>query len=239
MAAKPKKFGRHPGGLLFDLPSELRLQIYELIFPQDSIELFAYQDRLLKPRDREIPAGKSVAILATCSLIYDEARPVLYQNTHFDISCSLQCRPLLGRQLTMADVVTSGCPWTTIAVIDRSFRVQEVRNLTLNILLTADASPEVWEKTWLHQLPTKIESLAYLQNLHIRLRTDIIDRASVQEQADHIMVLLARLKCKGRITATMSLSLRNLGFKPGSYYTMLSKEAGRVLVSHNNLTITN
>jgi hypothetical protein len=38
----------HPGGLLFKFPAELRLKIYESMFPPDEIEVFSFRNDLSK-----------------------------------------------------------------------------------------------------------------------------------------------------------------------------------------------
>jgi hypothetical protein len=199
--------GPQPGGLLSRLPSELRLQIYEMI--------------LLKERKVKVFAGDYVAILASCHMIHDEARPVLYMNTSFDISCSLRFRRESGIGLLMAKISSSDD-----VVIDKKLKIQRIRNLSLNILLAKEAPSSRWGETWLHHLATNMGTSSDLATLHVRLRTDSGDRVNVQEQADHILTLLAKLKCKGRITAAVDPSLERLGFKPESYFTMLCKEEG-------------
>jgi hypothetical protein len=59
---------------LLDLPSEIRLLIYEELFPPRSIDM----------TDKKL--GLDTAILATCRTIHKEAKPVLYENTEFEIA---------------------------------------------------------------------------------------------------------------------------------------------------------
>lgn len=39
--------GATPGGLLFKFPPELRLRIYEMVFPLDSIDIFTFENYLI------------------------------------------------------------------------------------------------------------------------------------------------------------------------------------------------
>jgi hypothetical protein len=77
-----------PGGTLFKLPPELRLRIYDLMFPSGNLDLFAWRDHLLTLPGQGLRTDDYVAVLATCHAIYDEAKPVLYTNTFFRIYCS-------------------------------------------------------------------------------------------------------------------------------------------------------
>ena len=79
--------GAQPGGHLLALPSEVRLLIYELIFPPCRVDLCTS-----KWIDGEGQSGRSTAILTTCQTIYTEAKPILYENTEFNVG--LSCDPL-------------------------------------------------------------------------------------------------------------------------------------------------
>lgn len=57
-----------PGGILFRLLSELRLRIYEMMFPPDECEVFSDGEYLMQSAEG-IFAGDYVAILATSCTI--------------------------------------------------------------------------------------------------------------------------------------------------------------------------
>lgn len=110
---------------------------------------------------------------------------------------------------------------------ERSINIQQARSIGLNIMFTEEASGKSWGNTWLDWLPTHIGSISNLRNLCIKLSAiDLVPLESIQEQADHILPLLARLKCSGRITAAMDLSLGDNGFEAVSYYNMLRTVKG-------------
>lgn len=79
---------QQPGESLFKLPSELRLMIYEELFPPDThtLTLYALDGNLYSAQgsDGHI-INESTTILATCQTIYAEARPVLLANNEFRI----------------------------------------------------------------------------------------------------------------------------------------------------------
>ena len=224
-ATSKMQSGAQPGGLLFKLPVELRLEIYDLIFPRESVGVFAVRRRLLKAPNAKVSASDSVSILATCRVIHDEAKPVLYTNTNFDISCSLELAPAAWR--TMVEVKWGDFQWLPRMTSESSINIQQAQNIGLNIMFTEEASNKSWGNTWLDWLPTHIGSISNLKNLHIKLSAiDLVTLESIQEQADHILPLLARLKCSGRFTAAMDPSMGDQGFEAVSYYNMLRTVKG-------------
>lgn len=101
-----EKPGKQTRGLWFKLPTELRLEIYELMFPRETISLVTFRNQLEKKANANCSAGDYVAILATCRTIHDEAKPVLYANTHFDISCSLGSTATLQKPVNIQQART-------------------------------------------------------------------------------------------------------------------------------------
>ena len=116
VATPESQSGSQPGGVLFKLSKELRLQIYNAMLPPGKINLCSIRDHLKLARGpshlaeddyrphpfaRDDSASLSVddysphrtardyiAMLATCRAIYNEAKPTLYENTLFKIDCS-------------------------------------------------------------------------------------------------------------------------------------------------------
>nr|OQO28544.1 hypothetical protein B0A51_03719 [Rachicladosporium sp. CCFEE 5018] len=69
-----------------DLPPELRLRTYDFAFLEQTVTLkLARNVRIIDRLDRNSPAGHA-GLLRTCRAIYDEARPILYKKTIFDIA---------------------------------------------------------------------------------------------------------------------------------------------------------
>ena len=224
-ATSKMQSGVQPGGLLFKLPVELRLEIYDLIFPRETVGIFAVSRRLLKADNATVSAGDSVSVLATCRAIHDEAKPVLYTNTHFDISCSLEHVPVAW--ITMVKAKWGDSQWVERMKPERSIDIQQARNVGLNIMFTEDASHTSWGNTWLDWLPTHISSISNLKSLHIKLSAiEMVTLSQIEEQAAHILPLLTWLRCSGRITAAMDLLLGDHGFEAASYYDMLRTVKG-------------
>ncbi|KAK6434765.1 hypothetical protein LTR95_009053 [Oleoguttula sp. CCFEE 5521] len=82
---------------LLELPPELRLRIYELLFPPSKcyFGFAAYSQAMRKwrnyayqreDRDQRLAA---VALLRTCRVMHQEAAPVLYSRTIFELKFTL------------------------------------------------------------------------------------------------------------------------------------------------------
>lgn len=83
-----------PGGRLFKLPAEVRLLIYEHLFPPCKVNIHApLEGEWVDDNDIHVKSI-DIAILATCRTIYTEAAPVLYENTEFYIRLECSSRDL-------------------------------------------------------------------------------------------------------------------------------------------------
>lgn len=153
--------GTRPGGLLFRLPAELRLEIYDLIFPRETIGLFAVRNQLLKTPNAKVSAGDCVALLAACRVIHDEARPTLYANTNFEVSCSLKLAPAAWR--AMVEAKWGSFQWLPRMTLERSIDIQQARNFDINIKFTSEALSKSWGNTWLDKLPAHLSSFSCLK----------------------------------------------------------------------------
>lgn len=69
-----EKPGKQTRGLWFKLPTELRLEIYELMFPRETISLVTFRDQLEKKANVNCSAGDYVAILHPCYMPHDSRR---------------------------------------------------------------------------------------------------------------------------------------------------------------------
>lgn len=71
-------------GPLMRFPPELRLVIYELLFPPTQVVLRIIEGNLrAQKRSLGLERYFGVGILATCRTLYNESKPVLYNNTEF------------------------------------------------------------------------------------------------------------------------------------------------------------
>ena len=66
--------------LILDVPSEIRLRIYEFVFQGNCFHIAGPKDCQCNPCSRSKSKPK-YKILLTCRLIHDEARPILYGST--------------------------------------------------------------------------------------------------------------------------------------------------------------
>lgn len=171
------------------------------MFPRESVSIRTVRDRLEKEANPHISTGDCVAILATCRTIYDEAKPVLYANTHFNISCSFGFWGPSQKQVN----------------------IRHARTIDINIELTRWALFGGSANTWLNNLPIRLCRFSNLRKIHIRLWTERHPRLSVRNQASFVLGVLIRLK--GTITATitvaMDVSLGGMGFDTARYYETL------------------
>jgi hypothetical protein len=190
-----------PRGIWFKLPTELRLEIYELMFPRETIILFTVRDQLEKNANANCSAGDYVAILATCRTIRDEAKPVLYANTHFDVSCSLG----------------------STSTLQKPVNIQQARTMDLNVELTRGSLFGDSANIWLNRLTASLSNLANLKKIHIKLWSERRPHLNVQMQANYVLNLLARLKDAITVTMTMEMdvSLEGMGFDAARYYKTL------------------
>lgn len=216
----------HPAGLLFKLPSELRLRIYELLFPPDTINLVSIQDHLAKLPNSHLVAGGHLAILATCHRIHDEAKQVLYTNICFTIHTSWSVVPARYPTIEHFDLLAppkdNGCVSSIGPRV--CIDLHQVRFLTLNIKVQGRR----WRSNpsrWIDKLPGKIARSSRLRNLHIQIFTSghTSPWAIGQEEFNYTIALLGQLRCKAYITAAMDLSIGLQGIICRAYYDLLNK----------------
>lgn len=62
------------GSRLLGLPGEVRLLIYEKMFPPEALDIYAVRGNLHRTMQQQYTAGKYVAALATCRMIYNEGK---------------------------------------------------------------------------------------------------------------------------------------------------------------------
>lgn len=246
----------HSGGVLFKLPKELRLQIYNMMLPPGKINLCSIRDRLklarslphptedddslsgdesdddsprLSAEDRNprLVARDYIAMLATCHAIHDEAKPILYENTHFKIQCSgdaqtrcatLQFMRALGHQQWV--------PWRHGSPeVDVFHHLQHARSISLNVYLDFN---DMQDDPCMQQMPIEISGARNLRKLDIRCwcMGNAEDSAQFQSLTDATMSLVGKIKCKCPVTSVMETCVGAAGYKSASYYAMLDSLKG-------------
>lgn len=261
-AATPEsQSGSQPGGVLFKLPKELRLQIYNMMLPPGKINLCSIRDHLKlawspphpteddwRPhpfaRDHSPPASADdrsprliardyIAMLATCRAVHDEAKPVLFENTQFNIHCSgnerFRCSLLHANRKRARDPSGPWRSWQDCSPeVDVFHHLQHARSISVKVYLD---SHTMHVDQWLQKMPAEIGGALNLRKLRISFwsASSPVYSAEFQSQADHTMSLFGKIKCKGSVTAAMESSIGHLGsmgFKTASYYAMLDALKG-------------
>lgn len=202
------------------------------MFHPDKIDLLPYNGYLVKAPDPDLNARSYAAILATCRTVYDEAKPLLYANTRFEVHYAWSghvCLPSVTLDLVSRFLrcIRSGSDGSGRAWVDEDvskfLSFQQARSVTLNI--TVDGCKKSSTKSRrITRLLTVIRGAFHLRNLHIiiyaKKRTE---SGGIQEELDDTMNLLGQVQCSGRVTSALDLSIAHVGLKSASYYMMLDK----------------
>jgi hypothetical protein len=235
--SKPKA---QPGGSLLNLPPEIRLMIYNEMFPVEEFDIYAIRGSLHKAEHGRHVAGKHVAVLTACRTIYTEAKPVLYNNTEFCIRFrnfywlhiwnadlyeeSFEVEDYLDEPLSNEWIESN--PWLedprSIVPVDN------IRKLTLAIECNMNSVAHSY--TWTAQIKHTLRTASNIQKLHISIG-DIPEDTPCQHSTDRMLALLGQyIKCRGPVTAEMDLALGSKVFDSGSYYKMLDGFKGYVMI---------
>jgi hypothetical protein len=213
-----------PSGRLLALPKELRLFIYEQLFPPCKIDIHAPRhNSWVDVDDVHAKRPRDLAILTTCRAIYAEAKPVLYDNTEFHIrfACS-------GPDLYM---MQAGKHRTYARLLqDMQGRVRSVlaqaRRVSLSILFTDSDLWEDSEEEWFYQLTSELARLGearQLKHLHIMFEADENsgparhEHVVIGREFDRVLGVLSKIKCPAAVTTTVHHSLRQTDFKLEKY----------------------
>lgn len=185
---------------LLGLPSETRLLIYEELFPPRSI--YMARKKL----------GLDTAILETCRLIHKEAKPVLYENTEFEIklfadgSCfgpAKRMRPLfnLARKLSFTIALSGGTK-------------RKLREMSSEL--------------------TRLDEAPHLKDLHITFQA-CGSYEEVQWQFDLVVGVLGRVALPACVTVMLGSSLLKgyCDFKLSKYFDSLDKLKWSVETHHH------
>lgn len=161
-----------PGGHLFKLPDEIRLHIYEYVFPPCKVDIHRPREEEWIDYDDIHAENADVALLSTCRTIYAEAAPVLYENTEFFVrfACS-------GPDLHS----TTAAKQQFYAELAQDMRgrvrslLEQARKVSLSIYFADMSAWEEPERRWFRQVTNEIIRLGdapKLKQLHVTFETD-------------------------------------------------------------------
>ena len=164
--------GAQTGGRLLALPSEVRLLIYELVFPPCRIDLYGAATGFRRGRDNH---NRHPALLAACCTICTEAKPVLYENTEFHVRCKYTPELAIeDAEDSLSEGSSSKGRKVPGVILEAIPLCQEMRKLSLDIALTDD---DMWVDVedrggWYRRLTFELVFLLvapHLKQLHIEL----------------------------------------------------------------------
>jgi hypothetical protein len=239
----------HPGGLLFEFPAELRLKIYDSMFPPDEIEVFSFRNDLIQVPNPNLVAGQHVALLATCRAIYNEAKPVLYDNTKFAVHCSWHPsigpasaskavqnkyksmvwaqRPSFSDTDSDSDISMSNVSDRAVVEWKKFTQLQQARIIILNLNFDGECASADVEDAWVQHMNEEISSACKLKVLHIILGVaEDGNPATAQGDLDSTMAILGELKCKVTLAAMVVPSPGSARLSLRSYHRMLERLGG-------------
>lgn len=203
------------------------------MFPKEKVNLYAINGSLHKAEDAHHIAGEHIAILATCRVVYDEAKPIFYNRTEFCIHTRdeywlnlwgiEQYVEVFGAEHDLdppdPDSWNEHNPWLQDP---RSIvPVSNIRILTLDMECSTGASPRRW--TWTAQLRYTLKCATNITRLHITLKPPYDQERFAQGETDIALEILGQaVRCGGIVTADMSLSLGSMGFNSDGYWRFLA-----------------
>ena len=227
--ARPK---RH----FLDLPAEIRLMIYKQMFPRDELDVYAVKGSLHKAEHVDHVASDHLSILTTCRTIYNEAKPVLYNNTEFCVHIrdhywlhfwdNEHYEEMFDVEDYLeephASLWAQWNPWLqdphSIVPLDN------VRILTL--AAECSTGGVACNYTWTGQLKHTLRTASNIQRLHIKLKVPY-EEGPDQRTTNFMFELFEyHIKCRGTVTAEMELALGSTKFDSASYYKMLDHYKG-------------
>jgi len=213
-----------PGGRLLKLPSEIRLLIYEHIFPPCKVDIHAPHDRQWVDDDDDAHVKKvDIALLTTCRTIHAEATPILYANTEFYISFACSGPDLYLMKAGKHRVYPR-------LLQDLQGRVRSLlslaRKVSLSIVFTDNELWEDSEKDWFQQLLSELARLGEavkLKQLHITFEADehsLSTRhgsATIRKEFENVLSMLSEIQCRAAVTSAVHPSLGRTDIKLGTY----------------------
>jgi hypothetical protein len=215
--------GSQPGGRLLALPPEVRLLIYEMIFPPCRIGLYAAGVDFRWGREDQ---DRHPALLATCRTIYAEAKPVLYENTEFHVWLKYGPgpEPTDEEDSLLEDSEEDDASEEDFPAVKPL--INEMRKLSLEITLTdagkwANSEDKIKCHRSLTSELTSLSEAPHLKHVHIELSAS--DGPGIVTEVYQMISLLAGVM--RRITPTISIppSLQHTDFEPSTYFDLIAK----------------
>lgn len=218
-----------PGGRLLALPSEIRLLIYEQLFPPCKVDIHAPRRNSWVDANHGHVRSVDVALLTTCRTIYAEAAPVLYGNTDFYIRSACSGPELYFIKAEKHRVYP-------LRLQDLQGRVRSLlslaRKISLSIVFTDNELWEDSERTWIQQLLSELARLGSalkLKHLHITFEADGHSfsthrgDAAVEKEFEHVLGMLGEIECHAAVTKAVDPSLGQTDFKVATYLDTIVK----------------
>jgi hypothetical protein len=218
-----------PGGRLLKLPSELRLLIYEHIFPPCKVDIHAPRDGQWVDDDDAHVKTVDIALLTTCRTIHAEATPILYANTEFYLRFACSSRRLIsmegGKHKVYAQLLQD------LRGRARSL-FSQARKVCLSFYFTDNRAWEEAEGEWFRQLISELARLGEapkLKQLHITLEADdwswpaprILPKIS--EEFELVLGVLNEVETRAVVTTAVHPSLANTNIELATYLDTLAK----------------
>jgi hypothetical protein len=170
---------------LLNLPAEIRLMIYEHMFPTNSMIVHDIDGSLHSLPDAHHVAADYLGILTTCRKIHTEANPVLYSNTNFEVY--IGCFETIFSVWYSQD---SEGAWHINPWIDDPRSIVSIKHVrTLLLTVGTIASPEMRTRDWTGQIENDLRETPDLKSLCITLEA-IPDGRIDQHETDHALRFL-------------------------------------------------
>lgn len=190
---------------LLGLPSEIRLLIYEELFPPRTINMI----------DKELEL--ETAILATCRTIHGEAKPVLYEKTEFLITFHAGGR-YIGPCDDIEDIAKRIWPLynlahkLSLAIVFGGGQRRRLRGLTSEL--------------------TRLDEAPHLKQLHIKFE-NYGASLSIQSQLDLVVGVLGLVVLPAGVTVMLDSSMTTYDLQLSKWFESLDKLQWSVDVHHN------
>jgi len=217
-----------PGGRLLKLPSEIRLLIYEHVFPPCKVDIHA-------PRgsewvdENDIHAKRvDIALLLTCRTIHAEAAPVLYENTEFFIRFACAGPYLQSMEVAKYPFYAQMLVYLRGGV--RSLYTQ-ARKVSLSFFFTDSSAWEAAERLWFRNLISELVRLGQgpkLKQLHITFEADDYSRPTLRmlramhKEFDHVLGVFSEVDCRATVTTAIHPSIGPTDIDLSTYFAALA-----------------
>lgn len=191
------------------LPIEIRLMIYERLFPPHNFRIWVVNGHFRRRDEHYVFSGRA-ALLATCRVIYAEARPVFSASNKFSIDLdNANSQDMdLEKHLPWYQDLCSMVPSRHVQSLSLTFEVEHVYN-----------------GSQLLEIMSAVRRATNMKQLHIYF--DMFGRFD-QSGFDQTMGMLARLESSGSVTAIIDREITPVHYRTVSYFGMLARLEGSV-----------